>query len=179
MNETKICKDCGQELPISKFYTSKITKDGCYSYCKSCHNKRATVSTIGWKTRNPYENLIRNRWNSINQRTVNGKYTTSPSAVSCPQLKSYREKGIMLEMSFEGFRAWMLANETLHNEIVATGDKSSIDRIDDDLGYSLDNIALISLHSNIEKRVGKECKRTENKEEVKQYNKTAYIKSKK
>lgn len=176
--ETKICKDCGQELPTTNFYTSKQTKDGFVCYCKSCHKKRSNVAAAEWIKRNPYENIIRNRWKSINQRTVNGTYITSPSAQKCPQLVSYRKKGIALDMTFDEFRLWMLANEILHNEIVASGDKSSIDRIDESLGYSIDNIQMISLHKNICKRYGKECERTNDKEISKQNNKKAYNRSK-
>jgi hypothetical protein len=34
---------------------------------------------------------------------------------------------------------------------------SSIDRIDETKGYSIDNIQLISHHENIEKRIGAKC----------------------
>lgn len=39
--ETKICKDCGRELPIDAFAKSACTKDGHEGSCKDCRNKRA------------------------------------------------------------------------------------------------------------------------------------------
>lgn len=39
--ETKVCKCCGRELPIDKFYTHKSTKDGLSNTCKECH--RASI----------------------------------------------------------------------------------------------------------------------------------------
>jgi hypothetical protein len=36
--ETKICKKCGKELPIDKFYKNKLQKDGFGYYCKDCAN---------------------------------------------------------------------------------------------------------------------------------------------
>ena len=34
--ETKICKKCGRELPLSEFYKSKGCKDGHRNECKEC-----------------------------------------------------------------------------------------------------------------------------------------------
>ena len=36
--ETKRCRYCWKELPLSEFYKSKITKDGHQSYCRECMN---------------------------------------------------------------------------------------------------------------------------------------------
>ena len=36
--ETKICKKCGKELPVDKFYKNKSQKDGFGYYCKDCIN---------------------------------------------------------------------------------------------------------------------------------------------
>ncbi len=36
--ESKVCKTCGRELPITEFY---LRADGSpRSYCKSCHNRK-------------------------------------------------------------------------------------------------------------------------------------------
>lgn len=34
--ETKVCKKCGRELPISRFSKSKNTEDGYKHECKAC-----------------------------------------------------------------------------------------------------------------------------------------------
>lgn len=34
--ETKICKKCGKELPLSEFNKRKVTKDGYNHWCKEC-----------------------------------------------------------------------------------------------------------------------------------------------
>ena len=36
--ETKLCKHCGRELPVSDFYTNSKAKDGLATYCKECSN---------------------------------------------------------------------------------------------------------------------------------------------
>ena len=35
--ETKICKRCGRELPLSEFYKAKSCKDGHLNVCKECY----------------------------------------------------------------------------------------------------------------------------------------------
>lgn len=174
--KTKTCNKCNETKSVELFYTSKTLKDGYMTNCKECHNNESKKNMKKWTIENPYLALINNRWASINQRTVNGKFTTSQSAQKCPQLKNYRDRGITLDMTYEEFKGWMLANEGIHNEIVATGDKSSIDRIDEELGYSLDNIQLIPLHKNIEKRFGKECEKLNEYEKQlkKEQNKRVY-----
>jgi protein-arginine kinase activator protein McsA len=38
--ETKVCKKCGQELPISEFYADKLGVDGLKAVCKECYMAR-------------------------------------------------------------------------------------------------------------------------------------------
>lgn len=124
-----------------------------------------------------YDRLIKRRWSSIQQRTINGKYSTSLTAQTNPQFKSYHKRGITVNMSFEEFRAWMLSVEEIHNNIIKTGDNSSVDRINEDKGYEIGNIQLIPLHSNIEKRYNKKCKTNQNKEQTREYNRSQYLKN--
>lgn len=39
MADTKICKKCGRELPISEFSKCKSRKDGLQPYCKECNKQ--------------------------------------------------------------------------------------------------------------------------------------------
>lgn len=148
---TKTCTKCGIEKEASKFNKHPSTKDGLNSWCKECSN----INTKNYikKNSNKYSFIIENRWKSINQRCVNGCFKT-PNA---PQFESYTRKGITVNMSKEEFTTWMLSVEHIHNQIVSKGERSSIDRIDETKGYEIGNLQLISLHENIEKRVGKTC----------------------
>ena len=38
--ETKKCSNCGEVKPINEFYKHKSRKDGLYSQCKCCANKK-------------------------------------------------------------------------------------------------------------------------------------------
>lgn len=37
--ETKVCKKCGRELPLSEFHKNKGHKDGHLNVCKECHKQ--------------------------------------------------------------------------------------------------------------------------------------------
>ena len=52
--KTKICKKCGQELPIEYFGKNRATKDGLQIYCKDCQKAQVYQS----RERNK-ENLIK------------------------------------------------------------------------------------------------------------------------
>lgn len=38
---TKVCKRCGKEAPISEFSKNAKSKDGADSYCRKCRNELA------------------------------------------------------------------------------------------------------------------------------------------
>lgn len=38
LTETKVCKKCGRELPITEFTLNKTSKDGHVEQCKDCLN---------------------------------------------------------------------------------------------------------------------------------------------
>lgn len=171
---TKTCSKCGMEKECSNFYKHPKTKDGLNSWCKECSH--ISSRNYGKKKSTKYTSIIRNRWNSINQRCINGCYKT-PNA---PQFQSYTRKGITINMSKEEFTIWMLSVENTHNQIVSKGEKSSIDRIDDTKGYEIGNLQLISLHDNIEKRIGEVCKYSTSEAKLKKIpqNKSMYNKFK-
>lgn len=37
--ETKVCKKCGKEKPLSEYNVNKKAKDGLQSYCKECQSE--------------------------------------------------------------------------------------------------------------------------------------------
>lgn len=164
-----------KKLSVDEFL--KIANDKFFGI----YGKNFDPSLLRRRDLTKYDSIIWGRWASINQRTVNGKYNSSPSALACPQLKSYRAKGITLNMTFGEFEVWMKSVEHIHNQIVEKGENSSVDRIDETKGYEIDNLQMISLHENIEKRIGKKCKRypEENKQLKKESNHKIYQNAKK
>lgn len=87
-------------------------------------------------------------WSALNQRCIGGLYSTNPSIVNNAQHKSYHSKGITLDITKEDFIRFMVRNEKKIVEIIESGDKPSIDRIDGTIGYEKGNMQIISMTSN-------------------------------
>jgi len=83
-------------------------------------------------------------WLGMNQRTVNG---------SCPAWnerakQKYLKRGLTLDFSKEQFYAWCDQNAETILTLKKSNERPSIDRIDDERGYSLENIRILSLGEN-------------------------------
>jgi len=101
--------------------------------------KRDTWGTI--------EYFKRYTWKGLNRRTVNG---------SSPQFKnkanaSYFKKGIRLEITKSELDAFCEANKQLILELYEKGTIPTIDRINSNDHYRLDNIRILSRSDNCKK----------------------------
>lgn len=56
--ETKVCKHCGRELPLSDFYTNSKAKDGYATYCKVCSNAISVECARKRKARKKEEVIV-------------------------------------------------------------------------------------------------------------------------
>jgi hypothetical protein len=92
-----------------------------------------------------------NKWNTINQRTVNGKYVRESASSINPQHQSYLKKGIKIEISKEDFFDYCSDNEKKILEMMVNGQRPSIDRIDIEKDYTWENIQIIPLLVNLRK----------------------------
>lgn len=92
-----------------------------------------------------------NKWNTINQRTVNGQYVRELASSINPQHMSYLKKGIRIEISKEDFFDYCSDNEQKILEMMVNGQRPSIDRIDIEKDYTLENIQVIPLMKNLTK----------------------------
>jgi hypothetical protein len=101
-------------------------------------------------------NWVHQKWATINQRTVNGKYAYSHAVSNNPQQKSYLKHGIRIEMTQVEFYTWASNHEKTIFTMINLGEKPQIDRRDNDKHYSIDNIQLVS------QRVGSRKDRTTN-----------------
>lgn len=93
----------------------------------------------------------KHKWATINQRTVNGRYVNNLSVTLNRQQQSYYTKGIRIEVTKEEFFQFFASQEYLILEIMSRGEKPSVDRIDEDGHYSLDNMQIIALDENRKK----------------------------
>ena len=104
----------------------------------------AVLSGPPSKTRGTVQYFMATRWNAMNARTVNG---TSPRW-ECKGASIYLRKGIRLEMTKEEFYGWCLSNWHYAIKLQKQNLIPSIDRIDSNKHYSLDNIQIISRNDN-------------------------------
>lgn len=206
---TKICAHCHNELPTSAFYTNSTKSDGLQSDCIACKSEmdknwkrknpeqykqsqrkyqishpekmRANQKNYRDRLRNndPVEFYSRTTWTSLQQRVSGGLYSSAASLQTNPQHLSYFRKGVICTVTKdEYFEFWKKNSETVF-DIIKSGDKPSIDRIDPNGNYSIDNIQIISLTENRKKdrvrTTGKEY--VYDKEQKKIENRRMYVKT--
>lgn len=128
--KTKICKDCGQELPTSSFHVMKKGNDAVRAHCKACENLRS------YNYRKTKEGVVTQIYHMQKQS----------SRERCHPLPSY---------SKEQLKAWMFLHpdfESIYNKWVASGylrkNAPSCDRINSLKPYTLENIQLVTFKQN-------------------------------
>ena len=139
---TKFCPRCKQVKPRTEFYASNSKSDGCASYCKLCSQIRNK------EFRQKYLERVREGQRGFSYRyfrTPSGRYTTIKSRC--------KRKGTSLSMSRQEFIRWFNEQtlrcyycdwpvEALESKAQRDIDSLVIDRKDNELGYSLDNICI-------------------------------------
>jgi len=129
----KKCRTCGKILSFSNFNKSKCHKGGCTNQCKQCYSiyyKEYAHSIDGFVTK-IYKSQ---KENSLHRNMALPLYTKL-------ELKEW----LCSQTSFhELFKAWQDSNFDLW--LVP-----SVDRIDDYVGYTLENIQLMTFKENNKK----------------------------
>jgi hypothetical protein len=136
---TKVCRDCGQELPLSQFYRCSKGGQGVASYCKPCANKR--------KTANRQARLQHYRAYHRDYKSRRRKSRPEKALFSETKHQASR-RNLFFSLTPEWFSRRILANRCeLTGLEFEYGRKSlrrpSPDRIDNSLGYTDDNTRLI------------------------------------
>ena len=73
----KVCSHCGKEKDISKFYKSKQTKDGLFSWCRSCvlNNQKSEYYGTSSDYRDSVEKReYKRKWHRDANRKPSGKF---------------------------------------------------------------------------------------------------------
>jgi hypothetical protein len=77
-------------------------------------------------------------WNSLNARTINGKFPAKQGSALF-----YLRRGIRLEMTQEEFNRWVDNHWDVIDGMYKSGKKPTIDRINPDAHYSIGNIRIL------------------------------------
>ena len=137
----KICKDCGESLPLSSFYKREDCSMGCSPACKKCERIRHV------------------KYN----RTIKGKIRL---IYSSQKGNSLQRKRAVPNYTLEEFELWMLSQPNFHllfDNWVKSGYKKDLspssDRVNTPKPYTLANLQLGTfkenhLHENIDMRNG-------------------------
>jgi hypothetical protein len=133
----KRCSHCKEIKTTDKFYKNKNYKDGFLNCCIVCHKE------------------IQRKYDFSKDGIISKVY-------SCQKNNSKRRGFEPPKYTKEEFKKWVLSQDIFHklHEIWVNNNyqkrlKPSIDRIDDNYGYSLDNIQITIYQSNIRKKRGK------------------------
>lgn len=147
IHNVKICTVCGIEKNCSEFYINKATRDGLQAACIVCDKKRQQKRRNLSGVKEYAKDYRKRKFNDMNFR-LQALINTSKQRAKNKNLEHTLTKkdlfdlypvdgkcpifGFDLEWNSQGFR------ET----------SPSIDRIDSSLGYTLDNVQIISWKAN-------------------------------
>ena len=160
--EKKKCSKCGIEKEISEFWKRKgKTRSECIVCVKSYYSEHAEELKKHrdevrkkLKETDPCRYYAESTWKTLNQRCVNGLYANSKAIKNSPQMVSYHGKGILLCITKDELAQFWRDNEVLVKTILTSGGIPSIDRIDSNLHYSLDNMQIMERNENMRKSRG-------------------------
>ena len=159
----KKCTKCGEVEPLTFFYKDKRTKDGYHPWCKKCFNEAIT------KRRNTERGYLKMRYDSLNgeQRksksgaecffTLDEFLTAFDKHKSIYGMKSawgpgpdHLEEHLPMTMLQEG--KGQLGKRGPIKGLNPTVSNLSVDRLDTNRDYTLQNIIFIRYDENVRKK---------------------------
>ena len=125
----------------------RIRKENVGKTMKYIRNRVASgLSIPPTMTRGTIEYVKSSYWTTLNQRCVNGAHFSDTK-----KNESYKRKAIKLEIDKEEFHGWVEENWAEFDNLYKAGKTPSIDRINNSIGYELNNMSVIYLFENISK----------------------------
>ena len=115
--ETKGCKRCGRELPLSEFYGNTKAKDGLATYCKECSNALSVEYARKRRARKKEEAKENERIEFEKKYKV---YTNR-------ELAKFTPRELMLELYARGYEG-----ELLYKEIKVTEHRINLAKLEKD-----------------------------------------------
>lgn len=169
MENTKKCKKCGRELPLSEFYKHKRTADGHLSTCKECHNqytKKWRVDNLTYYKEYYSENV--EHLKQYSKQYMKQHYVEHIEAVK-QYMKKYnntkRGRAVYLASSYKkadkkadrenNIDAKWIQENIFPSKCIYCGETNwrelGCDRIDNSIGHLVDNVVCCCGKCNIER----------------------------
>ena len=151
---TKICKYCQKEKSIIDFYKNNKNKDKLSNICKKCDSERNRTHRVTNKEHiKNYQLAIKDKRNATRRarhQAVPWKQIFTDIKYRCNNInarayKWYGDRGIECRITEEELKELWFRDKAYLLK------KPSIDRIDNDGNYELNNCQFIELIDNIEK----------------------------
>ncbi len=151
----KKCKVCGMYKDINLFYRRRTSIDGHYTLCKECYKKDVIDNKHRHLIHYREADIIRKRFNF--KRLWQTKYYSMKRRINGLDRKS---KSIGKELiSLNEFLTWCYMTidkfDSLYIKWVESGFKKgqspSVDRIDNNVGYTLENMQWLTQSNNSKK----------------------------
>lgn len=140
MKKSKICSCCKKRKPSRLFKIRTSSKDGLYGECNPCLNKKAKIY------RNKYPKLIQKNAKKYRE-SIKGIYEVC-------KLNGAKERNLIFNISYEDFDKWYKKQPQICHYCERALEKIkldkhyhrtnrlTIDRKDNNKGYTLNNIIL-------------------------------------
>lgn len=104
--KTKVCRKCGQELPISEFTRKATAKDGLQCYCKKCNSKVTTE----------YARKRRERKKAEAKENERIEFEKKYKIYTNKDLAKFTPRELMLELKARGYVGTLLYEEVIVNK---------------------------------------------------------------
>lgn len=104
--ETKVCKRCGRELPVSDFYTNNKAKDGLATYCKECSNVLSVE----------YARKRRERKKAEAKENERMEFEKKYKIYTDKELAKFTPRQLILELKARGYVGTLLYEEVIVNK---------------------------------------------------------------
>lgn len=158
--ETKICKKCGRELPISEFHKNKSKKDGYSSWCKECnkeHEKKRRADNPKyfkqWYEENREASLERMKEYNKQYRKTFKSYCFNIRSHNIKNDRKYCRIGGELPSNYPTVEDYveLLQLPDFYDGKQYHWSEMGLDRIDNSKPHTLDNVVPCTTEHNVQR----------------------------
>ena len=139
MEETKVCKDCGRDLPLSQYHYSNKSKGIRKSYCADCCYNRAQAFVD--KDPVAHQHYIQ-RYRRENPDKFPGNYITKKFP---PQTGVYKIDCVLTDDSYIGCSTNIRGRMYKHRKASGRGKQQNLYKLIKEYGWESFNVEILEL----------------------------------